>query len=83
MAIKQWPFALFGLAKLAGLRIRAGRLDDAAEMLGLALGHDATDPQVQHEAQPRLERLRELLAPERLDAGMQRGLARGLENVAA
>ncbi len=83
MAIKQWPFALFGLAKLAGLRIRAGRLDDAAEMLGLALGHPATDPQVQHEAQPRLERLRELLTQDQLDAGMQRGLARGLENVVA
>jgi predicted ATPase/class 3 adenylate cyclase len=73
MSVGATPLALESLAGIARLRARDGQLEHAAELLGLALNHPASSAESHIQAAPVLAELRARLAPERLDAAIERG----------
>jgi hypothetical protein len=77
------PHLLANLVHVSWLRLRGGQPKQAAKLLGLALRHPASYSEVEHEAQPVLEALREAFGPEELDAALARGAERDLEQVVA
>jgi serine/threonine protein kinase/tetratricopeptide (TPR) repeat protein len=81
MAIGAQPRVLYALTGLASLLIKAGELNRAAELLGLALNHPACDDEVTHEAEPLLEHLRSAMPRQDFDAAIVRGKDRTLEEV--
>ena len=79
MAIGAQPRVLYALTGLASLLAKSGEYTRAAELLGLALNHPASDDEVHHEAEPLLENLRLAMSREELDVAVVRGKARTLE----
>jgi Tfp pilus assembly protein PilF len=67
------PLALEVLVGLARLRARAGQPEPAAELLGLALRHPASNSDVKIQVELFLSQLADVLAPELLDAAIARG----------
>jgi len=82
-AIQDVPHVVNDLVWMAHLRSRAGQPERAAELLGLALRHPASYSEVDRDAQPVLEALREAFGPEELDAALARGAEMELEQVVA
>jgi predicted ATPase len=68
-----YPIALETIVGIAQLRARAGRHDDAAELLGLVLGHPAFFDETKQTADPVLAKLREVMPGEQLEAALARG----------
>jgi len=77
------PSALLALAGIAKFRVRAGNPDQALELLGLVLHHPACDDETRQRAEPLLAELRAVLPPEVVEAALERGRARTVEEVAA
>lgn len=75
------PMALETLAGLAGLWARTGNVVRAAELLGLAMSHPHTSPEVAQVAPYALQLLQEALPPAGLEAALQRGKQLDLEQV--
>ncbi|RIH83775.1 Regulatory protein AfsR [Calidithermus terrae] len=75
------PIALGTLRGMAAVWARDGEPLRAAELLGLALSHPASDAEMRQQAEPVLEGLRALLPPEALEAALARGRATTLEEV--
>jgi predicted ATPase/class 3 adenylate cyclase len=83
MAMQDASHALSDLVPIAHLQARAGQPEGAAELLGLALQHPASYNEVELDAQPVLEALREELGTEELEAALARGAKLDLEQVVA
>jgi tetratricopeptide (TPR) repeat protein len=83
MAMQDMPHVLTDLVSAAHLQARAGKPQRAAELLGLALHHPASYSEVDRDAQPVLELLREALGEEALEAALSRGAELELEQVLA
>jgi predicted ATPase len=81
MAMQDTPHVVNDLVWIAHLRARAGQPQRAAELLGLALHHPASYSEVERDAQPVLELLREELGAEELQAALARGAELDLEQV--
>jgi tetratricopeptide (TPR) repeat protein len=77
------PLALELLVGLARLRARAGQPEPAAELLGLALRHPASNSDVKIQVELFLGQLADVLAPELLEAAIVRGGELELEAVVA
>ena len=77
------PLILEVLVGVALLRAKAGprEREQAAELLGLVLGHPAVHEDARQLADPVLAVLRDVLPPDELDAAMARGKALDLEQV--
>lgn len=75
------PIALGTLRGMAGVWARTGHPLRAAELLGLALSHPASDAEMRQQAEPVLEGLRAVLSPEALEAALAQGRATTLEEV--
>jgi predicted ATPase len=71
------------LVYVARLRARAGQLERAAELLGMALSHPASSSDAEWDAQQVLGTLREALGAERLEAALARGAKLDAERVVA
>ena len=82
-SIQMTPRLLCCLAQAARLRARAGQPEQAAEWLGLALHHPASDSDTLYDAKTALDDLRRVLPPDRLDATLARGATLDLETVVA
>jgi tetratricopeptide (TPR) repeat protein len=83
MAMRDVPHTLSSMVSIAQLRSRTGQPQQAAELLGLALRHPASYSEVERDAQPVLEALREALGPEDLEAALARGAEMVLDQVVA
>ena len=83
VAMQDTPHAVGILVPVSRLRLRAGQPERAAEWLGLALHHPASYSEVEHDAQPVLETLRQALGAEVLEAALARGAKLELEQVVA
>jgi tetratricopeptide (TPR) repeat protein len=83
LAMENTPQLLACLVLVSPLRLRRGQPEQAAELLGLALRHPASYSEVERDAQPVLELLREALGPEELEVALARGADRDLEQVLA
>ena len=81
LAMQDTPHALGALVHVSRLRIRAGQPEAAAQLLGLALRHPASSSEVERDARPVLDALREALGPEGLEAALARGAEMALEQV--
>ncbi|KPL22102.1 MAG: hypothetical protein AMJ93_07990 [Anaerolineae bacterium SM23_84] len=81
IAMQAKPLALYVLAVMAQLCVRAGEPQRAGELLGVVLHHPSTDSEALEEAQPALEALREAMPPEELEAVLARGAELDLEQV--
>ncbi|MBA2665557.1 MAG: tetratricopeptide repeat protein [Trueperaceae bacterium] len=77
------PQALLAVCGLALLDHRAGRIERAAERVGLVLAHPALNSEVEPRARTLLEELRGLMTPEDLAAATARGERLTLEGEAA
>jgi tetratricopeptide (TPR) repeat protein len=77
------PLALEVLVGLARLRARAGQPEPAAELLGLALRHPASNSDVRIQIELFLGQMADVLTPPVLDAALARGSALELEAVVA
>jgi DNA-binding SARP family transcriptional activator/tetratricopeptide (TPR) repeat protein len=75
------PMVLETLAGLAGLWARTGNAVRAAEILGLAISHQHTSPEVNQVAPYSLQLLQEVMARDELEAALQRGRRLDLEQV--
>lgn len=78
--IEALPILLETIAGLAGVLARAGRHRRAAELLGLALYHPATFPDVAKVAGPALSFLRAHMSAEALETAMEEGRLLDLED---
>jgi len=83
LAIGVIPNTLHVLVGVARLQAQAGQHEQAAELLGLALNHPASDADVEGEAEPVLATLREALPADQLEAALERGKSLDLERVVA
>ncbi len=83
MDIGSAPWALNALAGLARLWAGQGRAEQAAELLGLALHHPASDNNVKEIAEPLLAELQATLPPALIQAALARGRARELAQTVA
>ena len=81
VAMQDIPHTLFCLVDVSRLRVRAGQPERAAELLGLALHHPASYSEVERDARPVLEALREELGAEELEEALARGVGMELEQV--
>ncbi len=81
MAIGALPRALGAISGMAGLSARFGDHQRAAELLGLALSHPASNAAVKEEAEPVLSIVRAALPLEAMAQAQARGAARVLEEV--
>jgi tetratricopeptide (TPR) repeat protein len=77
------PLALEVLVGIARLRASAGHPKFAAELLGLALHHPASNNDVKTQIDLFLAELASLLPPEQLSAALERGGAQALDPVLA
>ncbi len=75
------PMALETLAGLASVWTRTGKAERAAELLGLAMSHSLTSPEVAQVAPYALQLLQEALPLVELDAALQRGELLDLDQV--
>ncbi|MEW5871244.1 MAG: tetratricopeptide repeat protein [Chloroflexota bacterium] len=82
-AIGAIPRVLNALAGLAGLQAMRGETIQAAELLGLALRHPASDINNAKDAEPILADLRAVMTDEELETAMERGKHLDLETVVA
>jgi tetratricopeptide (TPR) repeat protein len=73
VAIGAVPLTLDALVGVVQQQIEAGRYESAAELLGLTLGHPALVTDVGQVAELALDRLREVLPTQQLEAAMDRG----------
>jgi tetratricopeptide (TPR) repeat protein len=83
LAIGSAPLTLGALAGMAHLRIRSGQPERGAELVGLALGHPASDREVRMEAEPVLDLLHAALSRDDLEAALARGAEMDLHEVVA
>ncbi len=83
LAIGVIPNTLHVLVGVARLQAQAGQHEQAAELLGLALNHPASDADVAEEAEPVRATLREALPADQLEAALERGKSLDLERVVA
>lgn len=67
------PIALEGLVGIARQRAMVGYPEAAAELLGLALSHPASNNNVKFQVEIFLEKLQSQLSPDRLQEALQRG----------
>ncbi len=81
IAMQAKPLALYVLAVMTQLCVRAGEPQRAGELLGVVLHHPSTDAEALEEAQPALEALREAMPAEELEAALARGAQLNLEQV--
>jgi class 3 adenylate cyclase/tetratricopeptide (TPR) repeat protein len=81
VAMQDTPHILDDVVHASHLRARAGEPQRAAELLGLALHHPASFSEVEKNAQPVLELLREALGAEELEAALARGAGMDLQKV--
>jgi hypothetical protein len=77
------PLALEVLVGLALLHAGAGRPEQAAELVGLALRHPASNNDVRMQIELFIGEIAGLLAPDRMSAALERGAALRLEDVIA
>jgi predicted ATPase len=77
------PLALEVLVGLARLRVGNGQPEPAAELLGLALRHPASNNDVRMQIELFIDEIAGLLAPERMTAALERGSRLLLEDVVA
>jgi predicted ATPase len=77
------PLALEVLVGLARLQAGAGRPEQAAELLGLALRHPASNNDVRMQIELFIGEIAGLITPERMAAALERGGALRLEEVIA
>jgi hypothetical protein len=77
------PLALEVLVGLARLRASNGLPEPAAELLGLALRHPASNNDVRMQIELFIDQIAGLLAPERMAAALERGGGLLLEDVVA
>lgn len=82
-AIGVVPITLFALTGIAELQAKAKDYVQAAELLGLVLGHPAIDAQNKEEAEPILSVLREALPASELETALERGKTLDLKQVVA
>jgi tetratricopeptide (TPR) repeat protein len=75
--------AMEGLVGVAWLWTKAGQQVQAAELLGLVLGHSALNEEIKYYAEPVLAMVREALPANELEAALERGKALDLEQVVA
>ncbi|MBI5211239.1 MAG: tetratricopeptide repeat protein [Elusimicrobia bacterium] len=69
------PDSIAALAGLAGLYARTSRLPAALELAGFALGHPALNSDGRRRAEEALGRLKPVMAPAEVEAGLARGAA--------
>lgn len=81
LGLSALPIALGTLRGMAKVLARSGEHLHAAELLGLALSHPASDAEMRQQAEPVLSDLRTTLSPEQLEAAMARGKGMTLEEV--
>jgi class 3 adenylate cyclase/tetratricopeptide (TPR) repeat protein len=81
MAMQAKPLALYVLAVMTQLCVRAGEPQRAGELLGVVLHHPSTDAEAVEEAQPGLEALRKAMPAEALESALARGAKLDLEQV--
>ncbi|GIW24276.1 tetratricopeptide repeat protein [Meiothermus sp.] len=81
LSLSALPIALGTLRGMAKVLARNGLHLRAAELLGLALSHPASDVEMRQQAEPVLSDLRMTLSPEQLEASMARGKGMTLEGV--
>jgi tetratricopeptide (TPR) repeat protein len=77
------PLALEVLVGLARLHVSNGLPETAAELLGLALRHPASNNDVRMQVELFVDEIAGLLAPERMNAALERGGELVLEDVVA
>jgi hypothetical protein len=77
------PLALEVLIGVARLRARAGQPEQAAELLGLALRHPASNSDVAIQAKLFGDELAAALAPALLEAAIERGATLALDPIIA
>lgn len=83
LEIQAIPPGLETLAGLAGLKISGGEAERAVEWLGLVLHHPACPEEARRLfAEPCLARLRAILPPEMVEAGLARGRSLDFETLA-
>lgn len=75
------PLVLWGIVGIGGLRAKARRFEQAAELLGLALNHPSNNKEIARAAAPILEDLRAALPANELQAAMERGSRMPVEPV--
>ena len=83
VAIGAVPLTLDALVGVAQGQIEIGKPVISAELLGLILNHPALEIDVKQVAESVLDRLREVLPSEQLEAAMERGKMRELDAVVA
>lgn len=81
MAIGALPRALGAICGIAGLSARFGDYQRAAELVGLALSHPASNAEVKQDAEPVLSAVRAAVPLEVMAQAQARGAARALEEV--
>jgi class 3 adenylate cyclase/predicted ATPase len=81
LGLSALPIALGTLRGMAKVLARSSQHLHAAELLGLALNHPASDAEMRQQAEPVLSELRTVLSPEQLEAAMARGKGMTLEGV--
>jgi len=75
------PIVLEGLVGMAELQMKAGQHEEAAELLGVVLGHPSFFDETRQYADPVIAALREVLPTPRLEAALARGRLLELEGV--
>jgi tetratricopeptide (TPR) repeat protein len=83
LAIGRVPGALESLVGVAWLRTKPGHYVQAAELLGLVLGHPALEEGTKRYAEPVLTMVREALPADELETALERGKALDWEQVVA
>ena len=81
MALGALPIAIDSLIGIARLYARTGRAEHAAQLLGLALSHPASDAEVRQNAEPLLADLSATLGDEGLASAMARGRSMRFDDV--
>ncbi len=82
LAMGALPVALSAVGGLAWAAVRDGDPAVAAELVGVALGHPARDSEVEQHAEMVLSEVRAVLSEDAVAAGLTRGRATTLEDVA-
>ena len=82
-ALNALPTALLALRGLAALLAERGHFERAAELLGLALRHPASNAEIEQNAEAVLKALETQLTPEGLEGALRRGQALDLSSVTA
>lgn len=75
------PKALYALVGIAKLKLRAGQFESAAELIGLALNHSATDNDVHQIGEPVLHELARHVSTDILHVALQRGHTQSISEI--